>query len=145
MKRHLLLSILILSCFLGFSQTPATLDSTRAKIEHDINETAICTNVDSAAVFPGGRPAWIKYVQKTLNPVVGLENGAKKGTYNVVIRFTVTKDGTLKDFVPVTKYKHGFEDEVIRVLKLSPKWIPAKKNGINVNSITEQLQGFVIL
>jgi hypothetical protein len=145
MKGRLLISILILSCFSAFSQTSDTTNSTKAEIGHDINHTTIYTNVDSPAVFPGGRSAWINYVQNTLNPAVGIENGAKKGTYNVVIRFTVTKDGTLKDFVPVTKYKRGFEDEVIRVLKLSPKWIPAKKNGVNVNSITEQLQVFVIL
>lgn len=71
-------------------------------------------------------------------------NGAKKGTYNVVIRFAVTKDGTLKDFTPLTKFKYGMEEEVIRILKLSPKWIPAKKNGVNVNSVIDQKQVFVI-
>lgn len=108
------------------------------------NDTTIYTTVDTVASFPGGRPAWIKHVEQYLNPAVGIENGARKGTYNVKIKFTVTKDGTLKDFVPVTKYKHGFEEEVIRVLKLSPKWIPAKKNGVNVNSTVEQIQVFVI-
>jgi hypothetical protein len=146
MKRHLLISILILSCLSGFTQaSDSTTNSTKNDIGQILNDTIIYTNVDSPAVFLGGRSAWIKYVQNTLNAAVGVENGAKKGTYNVVIRFTVTKDGTLKDFVPVTKYKHGFEDEVIRILKLSPKWIPAKKNGVNVNSTTEQLQVFVII
>lgn len=56
----------------------------------------------------------------------------------------MTKEGTLKDFIPITKYKHGFEDELIRVLKLSPQWMPAKKNGINVNSKAKQTQVFMI-
>jgi len=33
---------------------------------------------------------------------------------------------------------------VIRILKLSPKWIPARKNGVSVNSTVEQLQVFII-
>jgi protein TonB len=120
-----------------FSQT------TVAPIQTDADIT-IYTAVDTVASFPGGRPAWVKFLEKNLNPAVGVENGARVGTYNVKIKFTVTKDGTLKDFVPVTKYKHGFEEEVIRVLKLSPKWIPAKKNGVNVNSTVEELQVFEI-
>jgi protein TonB len=108
------------------------------------NDTTIYTTVDTVASFPAGRTAWIKFIEKNLNPAVGIDNGARDGTYNVKIKFTVTKDGELKDFVPVTKYKHGFEEEAIRVLKLSPKWTPAKKNGVNVNSTVEQLQVFEI-
>jgi protein TonB len=120
-----------------FSQTTAVPIPTDA-------DTTIYTAVDTVASFPGGRPAWVKFLEKNLNPAVGVENSAKVGIYNVKIKFTVTKDGTLKDFVAVTKYKHGFEEEVIRVLKLSPKWIPAKKNGVNVNSTVEELQVFEI-
>jgi hypothetical protein len=83
-------------------------------------------------------------LEKKLDAGVGVDNGADRGTYRVVIKFTVTKDGTLKNFVPVTKYKHGFEEEVIRILKLSPKWIPAKKNRVSVNSTVQQTQMFTI-
>jgi hypothetical protein len=125
---------------LGQQPTDTILNSDR----NNNSDTTVYTEVDSIASFPGGRPAWIKYIQKTLNPSVGVDNGAKRGTYNVIIKFTVTKDGSLKDFEPITKYKHGFEEEVIRVLKVSPKWIPAKKNGVIVNSRTEQKQVFII-
>jgi hypothetical protein len=132
-----ILAFLFLSVsILSFSQTPA--DSL------NLNDTTIYTTVDTAAHFPGGRPAWVKFITKNLNPLVGVDNGASEGKYDVIISFTVTRDGTLKDFKPQTKYKHGFEEEVIRVLKLSPKWIPAKKNGIYVNSITSQNQLFII-
>ena len=133
--------LLILSnCSLGQQPTDTILNSDR----NNNIDTTVYTEVDSIASFPGGQPAWIKYIQKNLNPSVGVDNGAKRGTYNVIIKFTVTKNGSLKDFEPVTKYKHGFEEEVIRGLKLSPKWIPAKKNGVNVNSRTEQNQVFII-
>lgn len=142
-KFILILPLSFISCF-GISQTS---DSIPKAVQSEVADTdnTIYTDVDSIASFPGGRNAWIKFVSNNLDPNVGVENGAKKGTYNVKIKFTVTKDDTLKDFVPVTKYKHGFEEEVIRVLKLSPKWIPAKKKGKPVSSIAEQTQTFVII
>ena len=136
MNKFFLMPVLLLSSLIAISQST---DSTI------VNGEIIYETVDSVAQFTGGKPAWDKFVEKNLDAGVGVENGAKKGTYKVRIRFTVTKDGSLKDFEPVTKYKHGFEGEVIRMLKLSPKWIPAKKNGVNVNSKVEQEQVFVIM
>jgi len=136
MNKFFLMPVLLLSSLVAISQST---DSTI------VNGEIIYETVDSVAQFTGGKPAWNKFVEKNLDAGVGVENGAKKGTYKVRIRFTVTKDGSLKDFEPVTKYKHGFEGEVIRMLKLSPKWIPAKKNGVNVNSKVEQEQVFVIM
>jgi len=136
MHKIILLLPLLLSSFFSNSQTTDTSATS--------NDNTIYDTVDSVATFPGGKAAWYKFVGNNLNPNVGVENSAKKGTYKVKIKLTVTKDGTLKDFEPVTKYKHGFEEEVIRVLKLSPKWIPAKKNGVNVNSKIEQEQIFII-
>jgi hypothetical protein len=136
MSKIILLLLLLLSSFFSDSQITDTSAISNDNTIYDI--------VDSAAIFPGGKAAWYKFVENNLNPNVGVENSAKKGTYKVKIKFTVTKDGTLKDFEPMTKYKHGFEEEVIRVLKLSPKWIPAKKNGANVNSKIEQEQIFII-
>lgn len=136
MLRIFLVPILLLCSLSAISQSS---DSTKV-----ISDDTIYDIVDSVAYFPGGKAAWIKFVEKNLDAGVGVENGAIKGTYKVKIRFTVTKDGSLKDFEPVTKYKHGFEEEVIRMLKLSPNWIPAKKSGVNVNSKVEQEQVFVI-
>lgn len=102
------------------------------------------TEVDSVAHFPGTKNDWNKFLQKTLNPNVPVDNGAKPKRYDVKISFTVTKEGKLKDFKPETKHKHGMEEEVIRMMKLSPDWIPAKKNGENVNSRTTITQTFVI-
>jgi hypothetical protein len=110
----------------------------------NLTDSAIYVTVDTVASFPGGRSAWNKFIEKSLHPAVGVDNGAKFGTYNVIISFVVTKEGVLKDFQPDTKFGKGFEQEVIRVLKLSPNWIPAKKGGVPVNSRTKQNQIFVI-
>ena len=107
-------------------------------------DTTIYETVDTAASFPGGKTGWFKYLEKNLNPNVPVDNGAKFGTYNVIIKFVVAYDGTLSNFEPLTKHRHGMEEEVIRILKLSPKWIPAKRNGKNVSSITKLTLPFVI-
>jgi len=120
------------------SSPTQTLDSV------DINDTLIYTEVDTPASFPGGKPAWTKFVEKNLDASVGFENNAKFGKYNVIIKFVVMKDGTLRDFQPETKYGHGLEQEVIRVLKRSPNWIPAKKNNLKVNSVVRQNQLIVL-
>lgn len=136
MNKAILILILQLNSFFCISQTTDTAVNS--------NDNVVYDTVDTVATFPGGKNAWVKFVEQNLDPGVGVENGAKKGTYKVKIKFTVSKDGTLKDFEPLTKYKHGLEEEVIRVLKLSPKWLPAKKNGVIVNSKSEQEQVFVI-
>ena len=110
----------------------------------DVNDNLIYTDVDTAASFPGGKSAWIKYIEKKVDPSVGVRRGAELGNYNVIIKFVVMKDGTLKSFQPETNYGHGMEEEVIRVLKLSPNWIPAKKNNLKVNSTARQNMMFII-
>ena len=104
---------------------------------------SIYSIVDTSASFKGGMTAWVKHVQKYLNPNIGSKNGAKDGTYKVKIRFVVTKDGEVKNCIPVTQHNYGFEDEAIKVIKFSPKWVPAKLNGVNVSSWTELVITFV--
>ncbi|WP_166922682.1 M56 family metallopeptidase [Flavobacterium poyangense] len=47
----------------------------------------------------------------------------------VYVTFVVEKDGALSDFKLLRDIGYGTGEEVIRVLKLCPKWIPGKVNG----------------
>ena len=52
----------------------------------------------------------------------------------VICRFTITRDGAVKD-VTVTKSVDPLLDkEAVRVISLMPKWIPAKHNGERVDA-----------
>ena len=130
------LSILLLVSLSASSQVTDTIKN----IDSLIYET-----VDTAASFPGGKAAWDKFAGKNINAFVPVENSAKKGTYKVKIGFTVMKDGSLRDFERITKHMHGMEEEVIRVLKLSPRWIPGRKDGNMVNSKASQEFTFVVM
>ena len=46
----------------------------------------------------------------------------------VIVEFVVEKDGTLSNFNIVRSPDQALSDETLRVLKLSPRWIPAKQN-----------------
>ena len=84
------------------------------------------------------------HLQKTLNANVGMENGAKPGTYQVVVKFIVNKDGTISDIKAETKFGHKMEEEVIKVIMKSPEWTPASIFGIPVKAYRRQPVTFVI-
>jgi protein TonB len=62
----------------------------------------------------------------------------------VVVRFIVNKDGEISDISAETNLGHGMEQEVIRLIKTSPKWIPASQYGRKVNAYRRQPVTFQI-
>nr|WP_255558410.1 M56 family metallopeptidase [Flavobacterium taihuense] len=74
--------------------------------------------------FPGGILAFYKFIGTNFKVPTEL-----KGSGKVVLSFMVEKDGSLSEFVTLKDLGFGTADEVIRVLKLSPKWIPGKENN----------------
>jgi protein TonB len=56
----------------------------------------------------------------------------------------VNENGKLSDIKPLTKYGYGMEEEVVRLMKTSPDWIPAMQNGRNVTAYKKQTVTFVI-
>jgi protein TonB len=104
----------------------------------------VFAKVEIAPEFPGGQQAWSRYLQRTLNANIPVEKGAPAGTYGVVIRFLVNKDGSIQDFEPLTKNGYGTEEEAIRILKQGPKWTPAIQNGRKVAAFVEQKLTFVV-
>ncbi len=124
------------------SQVVSTKDS--VSIGNISNSDSVFLKVEKIAEFPDGEPAWRKYVGLNLDGTVPMMKGAKLGTYKVVVKFIVNKDGSLRDFVPETNYGHGMEAEFIRILKNGPKWNPATQNGVKVNSYVRESVTFVL-
>ncbi len=102
------------------------------------DEDKIFTKVENEAAFPGGEAAWRRYLERNLNPSAPVDNGAPQGTYQVIVRFIVSKDGSISDVTPETKFGYGMEDEAVKVIKKGPKWTPALQNGRNVNAYRRQ-------
>jgi protein TonB len=79
--------------------------------------------------FPGGTEALKRFLAKNLSTPSDLEDGEKK---TVQIRFKVDKDGSVNTFEIITSGGNEFDNEVVRVCKKMPRWIPALQNGTNV-------------
>lgn len=81
--------------------------------------------------FPGGTPAVLNYLSK--NIVYPAQAVTEKIEGKVVLQFTITKKGRIKD-VEVIKSAHPLLDaEAVRVLERMPKWVPGKKDGKPIN------------
>jgi hypothetical protein len=102
------------------------------------------TETEKAPMFPGGTEKWQQYLQKSLKSIVPIDNGAPAGKYTVIIQFIVMKDGSIRDFKPLTTFGYGMEEEVIRILKAGPGWVPAEQNGHKVSAYTTQKVTFAI-
>jgi antitoxin component YwqK of YwqJK toxin-antitoxin module len=83
----------------------------------------------AAPQFPGGEAARVAFLQDNIRyPQVELEAGVQGTTF---IEFTVKADSTIADVKTVKPVTGGTycSKEAERVIKMMPKWIPAKKNG----------------
>ncbi len=107
-------------------------------------ETTIFVRVENEAEFPGGHQAWVRYLHQHLNPNAPVENGAPNGTYQVIVKFVVSKDGIISNVNGETKFGYGMEEEAIKIITRGPKWKPALQNGRNVNAYRRQPITFVV-
>jgi protein TonB len=87
------------------------------------------TSVQIEAQFPGGMPAWKKYLERNLNDRVVEENSGPPGKYTVVVSFRVDKDGSITEVKAENNPGYGTAEEAVKVIKKGPKWAPAQQNG----------------
>ena len=90
------------------------------------------------ATYPGGVDAWSRYLGNNLRADVAARANAPVGDYTVIVQFTVETDGKLSNIKALTNYGFGMEEEALRVIKFSGKWIPSENNGIKVKAFRKQ-------
>jgi len=112
--------------------------------DNGIVTDSLFTREEKEAEFPGGEKGWRTFLERNLNPDVPVNRKAPPGTYNVRIKFIVQKDGSITDISAETYYGYGMEEEVIRVIKKGPKWVPAVQYGRNVKAYRIQPVTFVV-
>jgi len=103
----------------------------------DDNDDKIFRTVEIDASYPGGLPAWARFLHKNLNyPQDAMDEGIQG---SVTVQFIVDKEGNVSDVQVVSGPKEGgLAEEAIRVIKKSGKWVPAIQNGRNVKSYKRQ-------
>lgn len=133
------MSIILMICFLSHSQLMAQVTNTHTSVSKP--DSTVYEKVDQKAAYKG---SWLNHVQRNLDIRTAINNGAPNGTYTVVIGFVINTDGSLTDFSKLTDRGYGMEEETIRVIKKSGRWIPALLNEKAVRSYRKQPLTFLI-
>ncbi len=80
--------------------------------------------------YPGGIPALLAFLKKNIHSPEDIDNGDE---VKVEVRFVVNYNGNLESFDIIKSGGAAFDNEVLRVLKKMPLWIPGKSSGENVS------------
>lgn len=107
-------------------ETAAQKPSDKSNYENRILEQVRDTK-ETKPEFPGGIVEFYKFVGQNFK--VPAEASKNKIDAKVFMQFMVEQDGSLSEFKILKDGGYGIGDEAIRVLKLSPKWIPASIDG----------------
>ncbi|MFB9865359.1 TonB family protein [Rufibacter immobilis] len=81
--------------------------------------------------FPGGIPAFMKFMDKTFVMLPLARNAGVSGT--VEFSFVVKADGTLADFQVTKSLRPDVDEAVLHAAKQMPLWKPGMLNGKAVN------------
>lgn len=108
----------------GPQSKPGPLPKSVTVTEDDThtNPNAVYNAVDVQPEFPGGEPGLVTFLQKNIRYPLAAKEGKIQG--KVYVQFVVEKDGSIGDIKIVREPGGGTGEEAIRVMKLSPKWIP---------------------
>lgn len=87
-------------------------------------------NIERVPEYPGGIDKFRKYLFDNIKyPPMANENNLQGVVY---VNFTVEKDGSLTNVYVDRKVGGGLDEEAIRVVRASKKWIPGIQNGKEV-------------
>lgn len=104
-----------------------TFNSENQFVQKGENEVYSTAGITEKPEFPGGISEFYKFVGNNFKTP---EQPNLKG--KVYITFIIEKDGSLSDIKNIRDIGFGTGEEAIRVLKICPKWIPGKMNGVPV-------------
>ena len=134
--RHLIMFILV-GLVTGIAVASAINPNgvVRGAIEHVLGipeDTTVYDNPEEVASYPGDMDAFWTFLMKNLHYPESAEADSVQG--RVIIRFVVEKDGSLTNYEILHSPDNRLNEEALRVLRMMPRWQPAKNNGRPVRS-----------
>jgi TonB family protein len=112
---------------LGLAQNIAAAHSYNSGIKFSQDTVFAFTSVDQHPTFQGGMDKFYEYLSKSVK--YPKEAVAKNIQGKVFLSFIVEKDGELTNINVDRKLGAGTDEEAVRVLAASPRWIPGKRAG----------------
>lgn len=105
-------------------------------------QAATSSKGDKTPEFPGGTPALNQYFSTNLQYPTAATRAHVSGI--VLVSFTVTKDGAIKDIVIDKGLGFGCDAEAIKLISKMPTWNPALKDGQPVDAKCSLPVSFVL-
>lgn len=103
-------------------------------------DETIFVSVENEAEYPGGMPAWVRYLERNLNyPGLAEDNGTQG---EVKVQFIVDKEGNISEVEALNNPGDGLAEEAVRIIKKGGRWKPAEQNGRKVISRKIQMITF---
>lgn len=118
MKKILIIAITFFSIQIIDAQEPTN------ESDNNIYNTA---GINVKPEFPGGMEKFYKFISENYKTP-----DVKKLAGKVFVTFIIEKDGSLTGIKVLRDIGHDTGKEAIRVLELSPKWLPGEQNGKKV-------------
>ncbi len=92
----------------------------------------VYVQVEEMAEFPGGMKGLMTFLSQNIRYPESAMRHEIQG--RVIIKFIITKDGTVENPEVVKGVDRDLDAEAVRVVKMLPKWTPAKVNNVAVDS-----------
>jgi len=88
--------------------------------------------VEQMPFYPGGEAELSKFISENIKyPYSAIKH---KIQGRVIVRFIVTKQGTIDKIEVLRSLSPDCDKEAVRVISYMPKWIPGKQNGVKVSA-----------
>ncbi|MBL0180730.1 MAG: energy transducer TonB [Chitinophagaceae bacterium] len=95
------------------------------------------TNRDREADFKGGNKKWRSFMENKLEFPAGVKL-VNTDVITVVINATIDEEGNVTDTYVDIPFNPLFDEEALRVMKKSPKWVPAISHNRRVKYYVRQ-------
>lgn len=119
----------------GKSETTITGNDQVKSVSNDTTGTNLYSNeifmkVEIPAEFPGGQLEFSKFIYQNIKfPPYAIENKVDGIVY---VHMIVNNDGSISELKIYKGIEQSCNDEVLRLMKLMPKWVPARQKGMYV-------------
>lgn len=136
--------ILLVMIFSAIHSVQAQIPPPPPPVDSINYEKIIFNKVETEAGFPGGQEGWKQYLIKNLqiNKVadqITFPRGKKQFKQTIIVKFIVDRKGIISEVAAENLDADPYcIAEAIRVIKVSPPWIPAQQNGRAVNAYRRQ-------
>ena len=109
---------------------PQKATSKKAVTKKKAKKSKVYDVVEQMAEFPGGDAAMMQFISENMKYPPQAAKNREQG--RVLVQFVIDEDGQVCETKVVRSVSKELDAEALRVVKLLPNFIPAKKDGKNV-------------